>query len=146
MFVFISFLFFLQSGRIEPHHPKVCGHQGNVLDIKWNPFIDNIIASCSEDSSVSATLTHSCSSITACTGGTHIHVHISTLCIMYVSKATLAESVPLKFSLFFSLFHFFLRSWVLGLCLYLYNGCRSIRDKPCATICALLHWYAPIIL
>ncbi|KAG9341196.1 hypothetical protein JZ751_019635 [Albula glossodonta] len=41
-----------QTGRIDPHHPKVCGHQGNVLDIKWNPFIDNIIASCSEDSSV----------------------------------------------------------------------------------------------
>uniref|UniRef100_A0AAR2KM78 Coronin n=1 Tax=Pygocentrus nattereri TaxID=42514 RepID=A0AAR2KM78_PYGNA len=42
-----------QSGRIDPHHPKVCGHQGNVLDIKWNPFHENIIASCSEDSSVS---------------------------------------------------------------------------------------------
>ncbi|TSK19964.1 Coronin-2B [Bagarius yarrelli] len=41
-----------QSGRIDPHHPKVCGHQGNVLDIKWNPFHENIIASCSEDSSV----------------------------------------------------------------------------------------------
>uniref|UniRef100_W5KFC8 Coronin n=1 Tax=Astyanax mexicanus TaxID=7994 RepID=W5KFC8_ASTMX len=42
-----------QAGRIDPHHPKVCGHQGNVLDIKWNPFHENIIASCSEDSSVS---------------------------------------------------------------------------------------------
>ncbi|KAI5626232.1 coronin-2B isoform X1, partial [Silurus asotus] len=42
----------IQSGRIDPHHPKVCGHQGNVLDIKWNPFHENIIASCSEDSSV----------------------------------------------------------------------------------------------
>lgn len=42
-----------QTGRIEPNYPKVCGHQGNVLDIKWNPFIDNIIASCSEDTSVS---------------------------------------------------------------------------------------------
>ncbi|KAM9494384.1 coronin-2B isoform 2-T2 [Clarias gariepinus] len=41
-----------QTGRIDPHHPKVCGHQGNVLDIKWNPFHENIIASCSEDSSV----------------------------------------------------------------------------------------------
>ncbi|CAB1339009.1 unnamed protein product [Coregonus sp. 'balchen'] len=40
------------AGRIDPHHPKVCGHQGNVLDIKWNPFFENIIASCSEDSSV----------------------------------------------------------------------------------------------
>lgn len=43
----------LQAGRIDPHQPKVCGHQGGVLDIKWNPFIDNIIASCSEDCSVS---------------------------------------------------------------------------------------------
>ncbi|KAB0393896.1 hypothetical protein E2I00_004045, partial [Balaenoptera physalus] len=42
------------TGRIEPNYPKVCGHQGNVLDIKWNPFIDNIIASCSEDTSVKA--------------------------------------------------------------------------------------------
>ncbi|XP_019297197.1 coronin-2B isoform X1 [Panthera pardus] len=41
-----------ETGRIEPNYPKVCGHQGNVLDIKWNPFIDNIIASCSEDTSV----------------------------------------------------------------------------------------------
>ncbi|OBS79554.1 hypothetical protein A6R68_18066 [Neotoma lepida] len=40
-----------KTGRIEPNYPKVCGHQGNVLDIKWNPFIDNIIASCSEDTS-----------------------------------------------------------------------------------------------
>uniref|UniRef100_A0A7M4DXD3 Coronin 2B n=1 Tax=Crocodylus porosus TaxID=8502 RepID=A0A7M4DXD3_CROPO len=40
-----------QTGRIEPNHPKVCGHQGNVLDIKWSPFIENIIASCSEDTS-----------------------------------------------------------------------------------------------
>lgn len=45
--------FKLQTGRIEPNYPKVCGHQGNVLDIKWNPFIENIIASCSEDTSVS---------------------------------------------------------------------------------------------
>ncbi|RXM93947.1 Coronin-2B [Acipenser ruthenus] len=42
-----------ETGRIDPHYPKVCGHQGNVLDIKWNPFIDNIIASCSEDTSMS---------------------------------------------------------------------------------------------
>ncbi|CAL8381357.1 unnamed protein product [Arctogadus glacialis] len=41
-----------QYGRIDPRHPKVCGHQGNVLDIKWNPFFENIIASCSEDTSV----------------------------------------------------------------------------------------------
>uniref|UniRef100_A0A3Q2DF14 Coronin n=1 Tax=Cyprinodon variegatus TaxID=28743 RepID=A0A3Q2DF14_CYPVA len=41
-----------QAGRLDSHYPKVCGHQGNVLDIKWNPFFENIIASCSEDTSV----------------------------------------------------------------------------------------------
>ncbi|XP_077375122.1 coronin-2B [Festucalex cinctus] len=41
-----------QSGRLDTYYPKVCGHQSNVLDIKWNPFFENIIASCSEDSSV----------------------------------------------------------------------------------------------
>ncbi|KAM4808719.1 coronin-2A [Rhinophrynus dorsalis] len=41
-----------QSGKLDPHHPKVCGHRGNVLDIKWNPFDDYVIASCSEDTSV----------------------------------------------------------------------------------------------
>ncbi|XP_048471713.1 coronin-2B-like [Rhincodon typus] len=40
-----------QTGRIDPLYPKVCGHQGNVLDIKWNPFVDNVLASCSEDTS-----------------------------------------------------------------------------------------------
>lgn len=43
-----------QCGRLDSHYPKVCGHQGNVLDIKWNPFFENIIASCSEDTSVSS--------------------------------------------------------------------------------------------
>lgn len=67
-FAFLSICFFsLQSGRIEPHYPKVCGHQGNVLDIKWNPFIDNIIASCSEDSSVSWTVEHQYTYIIAST-------------------------------------------------------------------------------
>ncbi|XP_075067036.1 coronin-2A [Mixophyes fleayi] len=41
-----------QSGKLDPHYPKVCGHKGNVLDIKWNPFDDYIIASCSEDATV----------------------------------------------------------------------------------------------
>ncbi|XP_028297553.1 coronin-2B [Gouania willdenowi] len=41
-----------QCGRLDSHQPKVCGHQGNVLNIKWNPFFENIIASCSEDTSV----------------------------------------------------------------------------------------------
>ncbi|XP_008921566.2 coronin-2A [Manacus vitellinus] len=41
-----------QTGKLDPHYPKVCGHKGNVLDIKWNPFNDFVIASCSEDSTV----------------------------------------------------------------------------------------------
>ncbi|XP_051975558.1 coronin-2B [Xyrauchen texanus] len=41
-----------KPGRIGPHYPKVCGHHGNVMDIKWSPFMDNIIASSSEDCTV----------------------------------------------------------------------------------------------
>ncbi|XP_016405967.1 coronin-2B-like [Sinocyclocheilus rhinocerous] len=41
-----------KPGRIDPHHPKVCGHQGSVMDIRWSPFMDNIIASSSEDCTV----------------------------------------------------------------------------------------------
>ncbi len=33
--------------------PKVCGHSGPVLDVKWNPFDDYMIASCSDDATVS---------------------------------------------------------------------------------------------
>ncbi|XP_040337726.1 coronin-2A [Herpailurus yagouaroundi] len=41
-----------QTGKLDPHYPKVCGHKGNVLDIKWNPFNDFEIASCSEDTTI----------------------------------------------------------------------------------------------
>ncbi|NWJ08981.1 COR2A protein, partial [Crypturellus undulatus] len=41
-----------QTGKLDPHYPKICGHKGNVLDIKWNPFNDFVIASCSEDTTV----------------------------------------------------------------------------------------------
>ncbi|KAM6391881.1 coronin-2A isoform 2-T2 [Rhynochetos jubatus] len=41
-----------QTGKLDPHYPKICGHKGNVLDIKWNPFDDFVIASCSEDATV----------------------------------------------------------------------------------------------
>ncbi|NXN56231.1 COR2A protein, partial [Rynchops niger] len=41
-----------QTGKLDPHYPKICGHKGNVLDIKWNPFNDFVIASCSEDATV----------------------------------------------------------------------------------------------
>ncbi|XP_054457393.1 coronin-2B [Anoplopoma fimbria] len=40
------------TGRVDPQHPKVCGHSGRVLDVKWNPFDDHSIASCSEDCTV----------------------------------------------------------------------------------------------
>lgn len=42
-----------QTGRVDPQHPRVCGHSGRVLDVKWNPFDDHCIASCSEDCTVS---------------------------------------------------------------------------------------------
>ena len=41
-----------EFGRFELNHPKVCAHKGLVTDIKWSPFSDNIIASCSEDATV----------------------------------------------------------------------------------------------
>ena len=34
---------------MDINYPKVCGHRSNVMDIAWNPFNENIIASCSED-------------------------------------------------------------------------------------------------
>ncbi|XP_012737749.2 coronin-2A isoform X2 [Fundulus heteroclitus] len=40
------------TGKVDPHHPRVSGHRGNVLDVKWNPFNDYCIASCSEDTTV----------------------------------------------------------------------------------------------
>ncbi|CAN9510297.1 unnamed protein product [Ophioblennius macclurei] len=40
------------TGKVDPQHPRVSGHRGNVLDIKWNPFNDYCIASCSEDTTV----------------------------------------------------------------------------------------------
>ncbi|XP_068164032.1 coronin-2A [Antennarius striatus] len=40
------------TGRVDPHHPRVCGHGGRVLDVKWNPFDDHCVASCSDDATV----------------------------------------------------------------------------------------------
>ncbi|KAM9827301.1 coronin-2A-like [Neosynchiropus ocellatus] len=40
------------TGRMDPQYPRVCGHKGRVLDVKWNPFDDHCIASCSEDFTV----------------------------------------------------------------------------------------------
>lgn len=39
-------------GRFDINYPKVCGHKKPVLDVTWNPFNDNEIASCSEDCTV----------------------------------------------------------------------------------------------
>lgn len=55
-----------QTGRVDPHYSKVCGHQGSVLDIKWSPFRDNILASCSEDCTVSNTQYTLCLHLHAC--------------------------------------------------------------------------------
>jgi len=38
-----------RTGRVGHNSWKVAGHAGPVLDIRWNPFNDNIIASASED-------------------------------------------------------------------------------------------------
>ncbi|XP_033986038.1 coronin-2A isoform X1 [Trematomus bernacchii] len=40
------------TGKVDPHQPRISGHKGNVLDVKWNPFNDYCIASCSEDTTV----------------------------------------------------------------------------------------------
>ena len=42
-----------RPGRVEHNWvARVSGHGGPVLDIKWSPFNDNIIASSSEDGAV----------------------------------------------------------------------------------------------
>lgn len=40
------------SGKVDPKTPLVAGHKGAVLDIDFNPFNDNLIASVSEDCTV----------------------------------------------------------------------------------------------
>ena len=39
-------------GRFDINYPKVAGHKSAVLDVAWNPFNDNQIASVSEDCTV----------------------------------------------------------------------------------------------
>ena len=43
----------LQVGRVDVNAPKVCGHSAPITDIKWNPFDDYVIATCSDDMTVS---------------------------------------------------------------------------------------------
>ncbi|PSN49299.1 Coronin-2A [Blattella germanica] len=40
------------TGRLDFNASRVTGHRGPVLDVKWNPFNDNIIASCSDDCTI----------------------------------------------------------------------------------------------
>ncbi|XP_044761761.1 coronin-2B-like [Coccinella septempunctata] len=40
------------TGRLDFNASKVTGHKGPVLDIKWNPFNDNVIASASDDCTI----------------------------------------------------------------------------------------------
>ncbi|RXN08474.1 coronin-2B-like isoform X2 [Labeo rohita] len=40
------------TGRVSPLHARVCGHSAPVLDVKWDPFNDLRVASCSEDCTV----------------------------------------------------------------------------------------------
>lgn len=44
--------FLLQTGRMDLNYPKVTGHKGPVLDVQFNPFDDNEIASASDDCSI----------------------------------------------------------------------------------------------
>ena len=39
-------------GRVDVDHPRITGHRGPVVDLKFNPFNDNEIASCSDDGTV----------------------------------------------------------------------------------------------
>jgi len=48
----------MQTGRADVNLPRVCGHRGPITDIKWNPFDDNIIASSSEDATVTVHHSH----------------------------------------------------------------------------------------
>jgi len=38
---------------VDINAPRISGHAGKVLDIKWSPFSDLVIASCSDDNTVS---------------------------------------------------------------------------------------------
>ena len=85
----------LQVGRFDINYPKVAGHRGLVLDIAWNPFNENEVASSSEDCTVKlweipdSGLTEN---LTTCKVdlvahsrkvGHLLHLHYKTLCNMH---------------------------------------------------------------
>lgn len=41
-----------KTGRLDVNLPKVSGHKEYVLDMQWNPFNDNMLATSSEDGSI----------------------------------------------------------------------------------------------
>jgi len=41
-----------KTGRIDQNHPKYYGHKGRILDLQFNPFNANVIASAGEDSRI----------------------------------------------------------------------------------------------
>lgn len=41
-----------KKGRLDVNVPKISAHKEYVLDLQWNPYNDNMIASCSEDGSI----------------------------------------------------------------------------------------------
>lgn len=41
-----------QTGKWDPKNPIITGHKSAVLDLDWNPFNDNLVASGSEDCTV----------------------------------------------------------------------------------------------
>lgn len=72
---------FSQTGKVDPLHPKISGHRGNVLDIKWNPFNDFCIASCSEDATVSVNILNTLQIHTGVRKTDLINVHLNPLFI-----------------------------------------------------------------
>ena len=52
LFIYLIIKYLFQVGRIEPTIPKYFGHSGPVVDLKWSPFDDTLIASASDDSTV----------------------------------------------------------------------------------------------
>lgn len=46
------YTYIFKVGRLDPSHPKVTAHKEYVLDMQWNPYNDNMLATCSEDGSI----------------------------------------------------------------------------------------------